>query len=359
MLLHYYARHWSGLHEVSVVRTHDYNLLEVWSSGYWQLPEKFELDGITVYNQLVLRLPGNFLVPYPNRWKLDFGSFDVIIGCLPVGLEMAMRYSRKFGIPYFAYLHGTDYRMSGAKAGKLTRKYRMMISRAKGMAFVSAYLRQQCMKMMPRVMDAVILPGAIPGMWTEHVPDRTFEILQNGKMRMVTPAKLVRQKNFECILKGLEIHGDSEIEYTIVGSGSHEDKLRAIVSASPKLKATVNFLPKMSHRSLMEVIDQHEILVLLSTNESFGLVYLEGMARGCLVIGTRGEGIDGVIRHGENGFLCDPEPEAFSRLLTEISQMKVSQLKTIANSARATAREYVYEHQAETFTKWLKQRLNT
>ncbi|MDY4104991.1 MAG: glycosyltransferase, partial [Oscillospiraceae bacterium] len=38
----------------------------------------------------------------------------------------------------------------------------------------------------------------------------------------------------------------------------------------------------------------------------FGLTYLEAMACGCYTIGSRGEGIDGVLVDGENGVLVTP-----------------------------------------------------
>ena len=42
---------------------------------------------------------------------------------------------------------------------------------------------------------------------------------------------------------------------------------------------------------------------MISQGEAFGLVYLEAMARGCITIASRGEGFDGIIKDGINGFL--------------------------------------------------------
>ena len=38
--------------------------------------------------------------------------------------------------------------------------------------------------------------------------------------------------------------------------------------------------------------------------KTFGLVYLEAMARGCITVASRDEGFDGIIQDGVNGFLC-------------------------------------------------------
>ena len=52
---------------------------------------------------------------------------------------------------------------------------------------------------------------------------------------------------------------------------------------------------------------------MASAPEGFGIVYLEAMSAGCIVVGTRGQGIADVIREGENGFLVpadDPDAVA-------------------------------------------------
>lgn len=45
-----------------------------------------------------------------------------------------------------------------------------------------------------------------------------------------------------------------------------------------------------------------DCFIMISKNEAFGLVYLEAMSAGCITIASRGEGFDGVIIHGVNGF---------------------------------------------------------
>ena len=60
----------------------------------------------------------------------------------------------------------------------------------------------------------------------------------------------------------------------------------------------------MKREEVIRQMDNHDVFVMISRNETFGLVYLEAMARGCITIASRNEGFDGVIEHGVNGFLC-------------------------------------------------------
>ena len=49
-----------------------------------------------------------------------------------------------------------------------------------------------------------------------------------------------------------------------------------------------------------------DVFVMPSAPETFGLVYLEAMASGCIVVGAKGWGIDGLIKNGFDGYLVEP-----------------------------------------------------
>ena len=77
---------------------------------------------------------------------------------------------------------------------------------------------------------------------------------------------------------------------------------------------------------------------MVSKNEIFGLVYLEAMAASCITIGSKGEGIDGILVNNENGFLCDPDNnEELRDTIISIANMNSSRLIDIASSAYNTA----------------------
>ena len=56
---------------------------------------------------------------------------------------------------------------------------------------------------------------------------------------------------------------------------------------------------------VIEAMRSAHLFLMPSAPETFGLVYLEAMASGCVVIGHEGWGIDGVIEDGDSGYLVN------------------------------------------------------
>ena len=98
---------------------------------------------------------------------------------------------------------------------------------------------------------------------------------------------------------------------------------------------------RIPRESVIDYLKEADVFVMISKDELFGLVYLEAMALGCITIGSRNEGIDGIIEDGVNGFLCEAGNEDELRsIIDKIKSMSSSQLMQISNNAKQTAFYY-------------------
>lgn len=85
---------------------------------------------------------------------------------------------------------------------------------------------------------------------------------------------------------------------------------------------------------------QADVFCMISHDETFGLVYIEAMAAGCITIASREDGFDGIIKDGDNGFLCEAgNVEELTSIINKISNLDRSDLKRISENAIKTANE--------------------
>ena len=66
--------------------------------------------------------------------------------------------------------------------------------------------------------------------------------------------------------------------------------------------------------------------------------YLEAMAVGCIPVASRGEGFDGIIIDGENGFLCAAgDSQELASIIKKIRNLSDEEKLRIINKAIETA----------------------
>ncbi len=132
--------------------------------------------------------------------------------------------------------------------------------------------------------------------------------------------------------------GDTDFHLTYVGSKdiAYEETQRYI--DKHQLGAKVDFVGECPRQEIIRYYDDNECFILISKQEVFGLVYLEAMARGCLTIASRGEGMEGIIKDEENGFLCEAgNAGELAAVLRRIEKMTAKEKQKMSALARQTA----------------------
>lgn len=112
--------------------------------------------------------------------------------------------------------------------------------------------------------------------------------------------RLTAQKNLENLL--LALVGISNIRLQIIGSGELKESL---ISLAKRNQLSVEFLGNMPYEKLPNFINAADIFVVPSLYEGNPKVLLEAMACGAPVLATKVPGIENIITHKENGYLCD------------------------------------------------------
>lgn len=145
-------------------------------------------------------------------------------------------------------------------------------------------------------------------------------------------------------------------DYTImyIGKGAEEKRIKRYAKRFG-IQDKVSLLGYQPRKDVVKHMRMCDVFIMNSKNEAFGLVYLEAMAQGCITIASKGEGFDGIIEDGVNGFLCNAgDINDLANTIQRIKKMSSTQLKAISKNAYETAKNLTDERAAQLYIDEIK-----
>jgi L-malate glycosyltransferase len=100
----------------------------------------------------------------------------------------------------------------------------------------------------------------------------------------------------------------------IVGDGPLREKINNQCSGNKNIK----LFGQIPREKVLQLLDNTDIFVLPSFPESFGVVFLEAMAKKNAVIGIRDSGVCGLFREGEEILIAERNVTSLKKLLNNI-----------------------------------------
>jgi teichuronic acid biosynthesis glycosyltransferase TuaC len=155
---------------------------------------------------------------------------------------------------------------------------------------------------------------------------------------LVTVGHLVARKRHADVLRALAVlePRHPHLRYAIVGDGPERRPLEAL-AARLGVSARVDFAGQLDHRDAVERARRCTLFVMPSTEEAFGVAYVEAMAAGVPAIGCRGEPGPEEIAAAGDGFVLVP-PGDIERLTQRIDELLSDprRLREVGERARAS-----------------------
>lgn len=192
------------------------------------------------------------------------------------------------------------------------------------------------------ILDLNKLPfiaySGIPDHYLNSNPPSKFK--KDRITKFIYVGLLYKRKNVDTIISALAMLDNKDFSFDIIGNGVEREKLQKVADKLD-LSQQVNFLGRLPRQNVQEKLLESECFIMVSQNEVFGLVYLEAMAKGCIVIASKGGGMDGIIENGVNGFLCEAgnEKELYF-LIDKIMKLNIEEKNRISIEAYKTACQY-------------------
>ena len=220
--------------------------------------------------------------------------------CAVLAREMS---GEKFGI--VTTLHGTDITVLGQDS-TLAQAIKYGIEKSDIVTAVSDALKEQTYELIETEKEIETIHN--------FVDESVFHPVDAGNLKaqfgiseddrvIIHVSNFRKIKNLPDVVDTfMKIRNELPAKLLLVGDGPERHRVKELVKTSP-YKDDILFLGKQEN--VAELFAISDLKLLLSQNESFGLVLLEAMACGVPGIGTAIGGIPEVIDHGINGFVVE------------------------------------------------------
>lgn len=331
----YFVQDWKNLgHDVEVIRPNFIFNSKIRGRNIIKEKIYFE-DNIKIYNL-------NFHTPFwfnvRKKLPIDFSlkNYDIMISHMPSGALMAQRLLEKENIKYICSVHASDiivlknFKYSLYFRRKLLQSYLL----ADKISARSPVLQKKIEQIIPQIQDKTFV--AYSGLDETFFVNDNYKGFNYEKLHFVTVSSLIKRKNIDVIIKTL-----SKIRYnfkfTIIGDGREYNHLIKLTKKY-NLLDKIRFTGRLSRYEVSKNLRNKDIFVLLSDNETFGLVYLEAMEAGNIIIAKQNEGIDGILKDGHNAFLINGNCDDLLKCIEKIINLKEAELIKIRNNAIETAK---------------------
>ena len=152
-------------------------------------------------------------------------------------------------------------------------------------------------------------------------------------IRHIYVGSLIKRKHLEVVVRAFLNTAGEKDTLIVVGGGPEEESLKALVrdlNAGDK----VFFTGRVPREEVLKRMGDAQVFTLISHGETYGMVYIEAMLQGCLTIASKGEGFDGIIQDGVNGFICEPgDQDELEKVYKRIAGMTTEERNKIGQAA--------------------------
>lgn len=363
-VIHHFAKYWVKEPDVKVRVVNTYlnpgrNMTFLLKKGElknYLTPYDYETDGVKVHLTEVQQIPFQSKFWHFQNQKIENAvnaiteefKPDVIVAHFPVRYTGMIERVCK-GVPKIAVMHYTDLWISKKhphQVEAISKKFNSTFTRSKS-------IFEECRKLGIESLTNTIVYSGVP--YAESKRETEIYFSDNKPIKLLYVGKLIKRKHLDYVITAMsQLNKNNKVILEVIGDGP---KKGDYISLAEKygVSSAVRFLGKMSREQVYRHMGDADIFIMPSVEETLGLVYLEAMMNGCITVGTRGEGIDGIIEDGLNGFLVEPNSaDCVYETLKKIIALSAIETKKISDNATETGKHFNESDMAKRYLEEIK-----
>lgn len=281
----------------------------------------------------------NFYLPFLTEIKtIDVDKYDKIIAHMPSGIlfvERLLKFCEKRPIVVYA-VHQSDIHLM------TSLKYAIYFRNAMKKAYKNCdkilcrapHLKQKLLKILPdALVKTEVKSSKIEKSFFVSEEEMFAKIKAHECIKFLTAANLIKRKNVDIAIKAFAQFKGYDFTFEIIGEGKELYKLKRVVKKL-KMDDKISFLGRLSNEETLKKMREANVFILPSINETLGLAYLEASASGCLCIGTKNTGIDGLFQDNINCFLTEPSVNSLVKVLNKVFKLTEEDFKNLLSNRK-------------------------
>lgn len=185
------------------------------------------------------------------------------------------------------------------------------------------------------------------------------EIIERSKskeLRILFLGNVMERKGLHTLLSAMR-YQQLDIHAEIVGSLNVEPnyaKKMQKFAITQNLNSRITFHSSLDNEPLKHILKRSHILIVPSSYEGFGIVYLEGMCFGLPAIGTTAGAASEVIEHGKTGYLIGPnDSEPLAKIISNLAKDRELLIELSLNARKRYIQQSKWEETAKQIRDFL------
>lgn len=176
-----------------------------------------------------------------------------------------------------------------------------------------------------------------------------------GAKVIISTSRLVFKNGLDSLIKALAVlqkkYPTEDWCLLLAGDGAEKENLMAL-ARSLAVNGRLIFKSSVGHQELPKYLKISHVFIRPSRSEGLGISFLEAMAAGVPIIGTRIGGIPDFLTDQETGLFCDPEnPEDIAYKIKLVLDDESLRKKMIKNARVLVEEKYDWDKIAENYKK--------